>query len=133
MKNYFEVKAKCGHVGKDRCIWITFAVVADSKKAAAEKVRQFPRVKHHHKDTIGYVKEISFEEFIVLRAENDADPYLHCKNIQEQREIADLDERISVDDEKKERKEKKKCSEYKHRKAQLRLFADLREMREVAA
>jgi hypothetical protein len=54
-------------------------------------------VKHDHKDAIGSVKEISFEEFIAIKAANDADPYLHCKNVQEQRKIPDFDKRV-VDD-----------------------------------
>ncbi len=73
-QKYFEVKAKCGHVGRTSCVWIRFAVVAESRKDAAKKARMFGRVKHNHQDAIGYVKEIDFESFIVLKAENDADP-----------------------------------------------------------
>ena len=76
-KRYFKVEAKCGHVGHGKCIWITFATAADNGKEAARKVRDFKRVKHDHKDAIGSVKEISFEEFIAIKAANDADPYLH--------------------------------------------------------
>ena len=96
-KRYFKVEAKCGHVGHGKCIWITFATAADNGKEAAKKVRDFKRVKHDHKDAIGSVKEISFEEFIAIKAANDADPYLHCKNVQEQRKILDFDKRV-VDD-----------------------------------
>ena len=48
--------------------------------------------------TIKEIKEISFEEFMDLKAQNDADPYLHCKNIQEQNQIVGFEERISVDE-----------------------------------
>ena len=94
---YFKVEAKCGHVGRGKCVWITFAVTASNGSEAAEKARGFKRVKHDHKDAIGSVKEISFEEFIAIKANNDADPYLHCKNVQEQRRIPDFDRRVVED------------------------------------
>ena len=96
-KRYFKVEAKCGHVGHGKCIWITFATAADNDKEAAKKVRDFKRVKHDHKDAIASVEEITFEDFIALKATNDADPYLHCKNIQEQRRIPDFEQRIELD------------------------------------
>ena len=98
MKKYFSVKTKCGHVGKYNCIWIDFAICAESAKAAAEKVREIGRVKRHHKDFIDSVLEISFDEFMKLKAQNDIDPYLHCKSIQEQRSIERFDERVEVDE-----------------------------------
>ena len=64
MKKYFSVKTKCGHVGRFNCIWIEFAIVAESKQQAADKVREEGRVKRDHKDFIKEIKEISFEEFI---------------------------------------------------------------------
>lgn len=99
MKNrYFKVVTKCGHVGRYNCIWINFAIVAESKQQAADKVREEGRVKRDHKDFIKEIKEISFEAFMELKAQNDADPYLHCKNIQEQNRIVGFEERISVDE-----------------------------------
>lgn len=94
---YFIVTAKCGHVGRLHCIWIDFAVAADSAKEAAKKVRWFKRVKHNHKDAICLVREVAFEEFIKQRAINDDDPYLHCKNIQQQRLIENIESRICED------------------------------------
>ena len=113
-KRYFKVEAKCGHVGHGKCIWITFATAADNGKEAARKVRDFKRVKHDHKDAIGSVKEISFEEFIAIKAANDADPYLHCKNVQEQRKIPDFDKRV-VDDKRELRTEKKNDKSFRRR------------------
>jgi hypothetical protein len=99
MKNrYFKVVTKCGHVGRYNCIWINFAIVAESKQQVADKVREEGRVKRDHKDFIKEIKEISFEEFMELKAQNDADPYLHCKNIQEQNQIVGFEERIDVDE-----------------------------------
>ena len=99
MRNrYFKVVTKCGHVGRYNCIWINFAIVAESKQQAADKVREEGRVKRDHKDFIKEIKEISFEAFMELKAQNDADPYLHCKNIQEQNRIVGFEERIFVDE-----------------------------------
>ena len=91
---YFQVNAKCGHVGRNNCVVISFAVAAESGKDAARKARGYRRVKHHRPDAIVSVSEITFEEYMILKAENDADPYLHCKNIQEQRQIENFEERI---------------------------------------
>ena len=98
MKKYFSVKTKCGHVGKFHCVWIDFAVAAENAKEAAEKVKQYGRVKRHQKSCIESVAEIDFEDFMMLKAKNDADPYLHCKSVQEQRAIEGFEERIELDD-----------------------------------
>ena len=124
-QKYFEVKAKCGHVGRTSCVWIRFAVVAESRKDAAKKARMFGRVKHNHQDAIGYVKEIDFESFIVLKAENDADPYLHCKSKREQNQIEGFSARIEPD-EFNIRKRKKKNTrnvEYKLKKIRCAEYA----------
>ncbi len=65
---YFEVEAKCGHVGRCNCVWIRFAVVAANGKDAAKKAREIGRVKHDHPNAIGYVKEITFVYFMHLKA-----------------------------------------------------------------
>ena len=95
-KNY-EVIAKCGHVGRKNYIPVKFAVVAESGKEAAKKVRQFPRVKHNHKDAILDVRCITLEEFLEIRESNDNDSYLKCHSKQEQNLIVNLAERM-VDD-----------------------------------
>lgn len=98
MIRYFAVETKCGHVGKDKCIYIWFAVKAENGKEAAARAREYKRVKHHHKDAIRNVREVSFEEFVKLRLANTNDSYLQCKNIQQQRELDNLEERIEVDE-----------------------------------
>ncbi len=105
-KKYFIVEAMCGHVRRGRCVWIPFTTMADSEKEAAAKVRQFSRVKHHRKDAIRSVKEVSFDEFMKQRAENDADPYLHCKSMHEQKTIVGFEERVVDIRKKRERKPK---------------------------
>lgn len=106
-QRYFEVETKCGHVGRTNCVWIKFAVVANDAKDAARKARRIGRVKHDHLDAIGYVKEIDFNSFMSLKAENDADPYLHCKSKREQKQIADFESRVEPDEYNIKRKEKK--------------------------
>ena len=57
--NYFKVVAKCGHVKRDKYYEGTFYVYARDAKGAAAFVRQFPRVKHNHKDAIISVDKIT--------------------------------------------------------------------------
>ena len=32
MEKYFSVRTKCGHVGRLNCVWIDFAIYAESAK-----------------------------------------------------------------------------------------------------
>ncbi len=89
----YEVCAKCGHVGRGYYVDKIFAVIASDGKEAAAKVRQFPRVKHHHKNAIRYVEEISNERFREINSINQADPYFRCQNIQEQRRSCTIEAR----------------------------------------
>lgn len=98
MEKYFSVRTKCGHVGRLNCVWIDFAIYAESTKEAAEIARQKGRAKHYHKNTIKEVVEISMEDFYKLKARNDSDPYLHAKNHREQLQIESFDERIELDE-----------------------------------
>lgn len=95
--NYFEVIAKCGHVGKRFYIPIKFAVAAENSKEAAKIARSIPRVKHDHKDAILSVKKISYQEYVQLEEENDKDLYLKCHSKQEQLNIEGLEDRIEID------------------------------------
>ena len=96
-KKYYEVIAKCGHVGRKNYIPVKFAVVAESGKEAAKKVRQFPRVKHDHKDAILDARCITLEEFLEIKEINNNDPYLKCHSRQEQNQIVNLAERMVAD------------------------------------
>lgn len=121
--SYFEVTAKCGHVGKGYYIPIRFAILAKNGEHAADITRKKARVKHDRPDAILEVKEITCEEYMQLRAQNKADPYLNCKNIQQQRAIEGFESRIEVDEYQRSRREKKyektKCTEYKLKKAEI--------------
>lgn len=91
---YYKVTAKCGHVGKGCYIPIDFPVRAESKTEAAKIVRNFPRVKHHHKDAILDCREVSFEEYRAIHEKNQADTYLCCHSSSEQKRICNLEDRI---------------------------------------
>ena len=89
MKNrYFKVVTKCGHVGRYHCIWIEFAIVAESKQQAADKVREEGRVKRDHKDFIKEIKEISFEEGKFVTADEiTANNQLFSKYLQKESDL----------------------------------------------
>lgn len=63
---FYKVTCKCGHVGKQYFIRISFPINADSGKEASEIARSLPRVKHDHKDAILDCKEIDYEEYLIL-------------------------------------------------------------------
>ena len=86
-KKYYSVTTKCGHVGKTRFVKISFPIIAESKEEAAKIGRAMPRVKHDHKYAILDVDEISFEEYKALEEKNRKNPYLSCKNKQEQNKL----------------------------------------------
>ena len=65
-KKYYAVCCKCGHVRPTRYVEITFAIIADNGKEAAERARRIARVKHNKKYAILSCKEISKEEFDAL-------------------------------------------------------------------
>lgn len=94
---YYNVTAKCGHVGRENYIPISFAVKANSAKEASKKVRNFPRVKHDHKDAILSCREINEDEFNSLLELNNNDSYLTCKSKREQKQTCNLINRLVLD------------------------------------
>lgn len=138
MKSYFSVKAKCGHVGKGKCIYIVFPVIAESGKEAAARVRKFGRVKHDHKDAIAEVNRISYSEYILLKEQNKKDQYLRCHNIQDQRMIPNFDKRIQDDQYllSSEKKGSKNNCRYRHERTRIlerKFIRELEEMQEFVA
>ncbi len=79
--HYYEIIAKCGHVGTGRYIDKRFIRKASNKKEAVEKVLQAPRVKKHLKNAITSIREITKEEatYIYINIINK-DTYLHATN-----------------------------------------------------
>ena len=94
---FFRVTCKCGHVGRQFFVRIDFPINADSGKEAAEIARSIPRVKHDHKDAILNCVEIDYEEYKILQKINNNDPYLKCKNPQEQSNILGFAERVETE------------------------------------
>lgn len=84
---YYKVRAKCGHVGKNHYILKDFYVKANNGKEAAKKIRYTPRVKHHQKDAIQEVDEISLEEFAIGKKTVSEDMYFKVHNSTEQRSL----------------------------------------------
>lgn len=94
---YYKVVCKCGHVGRKHYIPVQFAVMAEDGKEAAKKARNFPRVKHQHKNAILDVVKLDYEEYLELLELNRNDSYLNCHSKQEQNRLCDLSDRIKDD------------------------------------
>ncbi|MBQ8932670.1 MAG: hypothetical protein IJ061_00115 [Lachnospiraceae bacterium] len=126
--NYYEVSTKCGHVGRGKYVIRTFPVIAEDGRQAAEKARYMPRVKHDHKDAILSVVLIDSERYEELRIINSQDPYLRCKNIQEQRaNCIDLDlydEPEKINYKKKNINTRKARAEIRNRKNKINYLAE---------
>lgn len=121
-KKFFKAVCKCGHVGKQHYVPVQFAVCAESAKEAAKQARNFPRVKHDHKDAILKVIEISLDQFNELKEINNNDPYLKCHSRKEQNLTCDLVDRLEIDHHnkrasynKEDRIEKVKCKLKKYK------------------
>ena len=97
-KNYYKVICKCGHVGRKHYVPIQFAIIAENGKEAAKIGRNLPRVKHQHKDAVLNVIKINYEDYLELKEINNNDPYLKCKNKQQQNDTCDLTNRIEIDE-----------------------------------
>ena len=82
---FFEVQAKCGHVGMNKYVLKNFYIKTDSAKKAAYIIRNVPRVKHHHKDAIRNVREITYEEYVEGSKRMEADDYFRIHNSSEQK------------------------------------------------
>lgn len=76
---YYEVCAKCGHVGKGKYCLKRFYTIAPSMHKARENVLKAPRVKKQLSNPIEYVCQITKEEYEKGRFEMDTDPYFNCK------------------------------------------------------
>ena len=119
-KKYYIVGTKCGHVGRNKWIEINIPIIADSGKEAAFKARMTPRVKHHKKDAILFVKEVSGVEYLVCLKEYRKDPYVKCKNIQDQRMIENFNCRVKENEiEEREFRNKKESARFKNKKQQI--------------
>ena len=85
--NYYLVDAQFGHVGRNKYIVKTVAVIAENGKEAAYKVRWIPRAKHDRKDAILNVQEVDYEKYLNVKENNLNDLYFQVKSKQEQRRL----------------------------------------------
>lgn len=98
--NYYKVLARCGHVKKGHYIEKWFYVEEESKKEAAQIIKNTPRVKHHKKKAIEDVRTISFEEYLLGLKAMGADPYFKVHNSTDQRRMnAVKDEDVKLEEE----------------------------------
>jgi transposase len=103
-QNLYVVTAKCGHVGKNKYIPIDFPIKAESMKEAAERIRNRPRVKHHHKDAILSIIKVDPEIFIQVVEANNSDLYLKVTSSTDQKRFCeDLEERVHSERKQEER------------------------------
>lgn len=93
-KRFYEVCCKCGHVGRDNYILITFAICAENGRKAADIARWLPRVKHHVKDAIQYCHEISLADYLNLKEASKKNAYLHCQSSKDQKEHPEIQENV---------------------------------------
>ena len=84
MKRYYEVVAKCGHVGKRYYYRGVFYVNAENGEEAARAVRYFPRVKHDHPDAILKVTRVTEDEYLAGKERVADEVYFRCESMQEQ-------------------------------------------------
>ena len=88
--SYFEVVAKCGHVGRMYYYEGHFFVRAENEKAAAYKVKNKSRVKKNHEDAILWVNEVDEPTYIEGIEAMKNNPYFHCGSKWQQKRFIDL-------------------------------------------
>lgn len=114
---YYIVKAKCGHLGRNRYIPIEFAIEANNAKDAATIARELPRVKTNHKYAIISVKEVSEIDYQIQFSINSCDPYLKVKSRYEQNKIMDLIiSRVEYENKTMIKKTKRESVKYRRKK-----------------
>ena len=114
---YFKVIAKCGHVGKGNYVPVAFAVKAESRKEASQKVMGYRRVKKQLSDAIISCEEIDKKSYKELMRVNASDPYLQCKCNRQQRDIENFASLICRNEYRQERRKVEPAKSMKYRKA----------------
>lgn len=92
---YYLVRAKFGHVGRNRYIVKAIPVYCENGREAAYRVRWMSRVKHHAKDAIIDVIKIDLEQYLAQIEINKNDAYFSVRSKQEQNRLCqDISEHI---------------------------------------
>ena len=110
---YFEVVAKCGHVGRMYYYEGHFFVACKSKKDAAGIVKNFPRVKRDHEDAILWVDEINEVQYKEGSEAMSNNPYFKCGCKREQNAILELIQDKIFPETELQQKYREKCCYYK--------------------
>ena len=113
---YFKVIAKCGHVGKGNYVPVAFAVKAESRSAASQKVMTYRRVKKQLNDAIISCEAIDKKSYKELMQANNEFKYLQCKCNKQQSAIEDFDSLICKNEYKKKRHKIEPAKSMKYRK-----------------
>lgn len=109
MKKYFEVLAKCGHVGRDKYYEGKFYIAANDAKEAARIIRQKGRVKHDRKDAIISVEEITYKKYKKGCYLHENEAFFNCTSKHEQNAVYDdIKDNIKEDIRPSYKKEKEK-------------------------
>ena len=114
---YFKVIAKCGHVGKGNYVPVAFAVKAESRSEASQKVMRYHRVKKQLNDAIISSEEIDKKSYKELKRANADNPYLSCKCNRQQREIVEFASLVCRNEYKEERRKIEPAKSMKYRRA----------------
>ena len=109
---YFEVVAKCGHVGRMYYYEGHFFVCSESKKSAAGKVKAFPRVKKDHGDVILWVEEVNEIQYKEGVKRMEKNPYFQCGSKHEQNSILELIQDQIFPETEMQQDFRKKCNYY---------------------
>ncbi len=109
---YYIVTAKTGHCGRNKYTLGTIPITATSASEASRLARNFPRVKHDHKDAIRNVVKVTYEDYINAVIEYNSNPYNKCQSIQDQRRLCpDLYEEL-IEEEKQFKKDWRQQKDY---------------------
>lgn len=118
---YYEVVAKCGHVGNGKYIDVSFPVKAETASDAAQLILKHSKVKKHLKNAITNVFEIDYERFVELVDNNSNDKYLRS-HFKKEVDLSSY-EILSIDYKTEKRKvefeDRKEMIAYKLRKAKI--------------
>lgn len=78
--NYYLVKCKFGHVGKDKYLPLDIPVCANTPKDACKMVKKLRGIKRNHKDwCLEIPKRIDFQDYIDHKAKIRSDIYFEKK------------------------------------------------------
>ena len=115
MEKYYEVVAKCGHVGRMYYYEGHFFISSNSRKEAAKVVKGLPRVKKDHDDVILWVEEVTEIQYQEGLENMKSNPYFQCRSKHEQDAILELIQDSIFPETDLQLEFREKCNYYKDR------------------